>query len=95
MASQGLVEGLTITEKDKKFCLGCAYGKQHRSLFSKNKHRERLAFLGDLVHIDLCGPISTPTVGGARYFILFKDDSLGYKVIECLKTKPELFDTFK
>ena len=33
MAAQELVDGLSITNKDKMFCPGCAFGKQHRTPF--------------------------------------------------------------
>lgn len=39
--------------------------------------------------------MSTPSMGGALYFALFKDDSSGFRVIECLKTKPETVHAFQ
>ena len=33
MAAQELVDGLSITNKDKMFCPRCAFGKQHRTPF--------------------------------------------------------------
>jgi hypothetical protein len=95
MVSQGIVDGITLKDKEKKFCPGCSYGKQHRNPFHINENRERLATPGDLVHIDLCGPISTPSVGGAKYFVMFKDDFIGYRVVECIKTKPDTLAAFK
>jgi hypothetical protein len=95
MVSQGIVDGITLKDKEKKFCPGCSYGKQHRNPFPVNENRERSATPRDLIHTDLCGPISTPSMGGAKYFVLFKDDSTGYKVVECIKTKPDILAAFK
>jgi len=36
-----------------------------------------------------------PTVGGALYFVIFKDDCSGFRVIECLNTKPETLVAFQ
>jgi hypothetical protein len=95
MAAQELVDGLSITNKDKTFCQGCAFGKQHRTPFPVNTTRERSAQPGALVHTDLCGPLSTPSVGGALYIALFKDDCSGFRVIECLKAKTKTLAAFK
>ena len=37
----------------------------------------------DLVHTDLCGPLSTSAKGGYKYFIIFIDDYSRYRYI-CL-----------
>jgi hypothetical protein len=87
MAAQELVDGLSITNKDKTLCPGCAFGKQHRTPFPVNTTCERSAQPKALVHTDLCGPLNTPSVGGALYIALFKDDCSGFRVIECLKAK--------
>lgn len=44
---------------------------------------------GMLFHIDLCGPMSTTSLGGASYFMLCKDNNTCYMVIFFLKTKSE------
>ena len=64
MAAQELVDGLLITNKDETFCPGCAFGKQHRTPFPVNTEREQSTHPGDLAHRFLCGPLSTPSVGG-------------------------------
>jgi transposase InsO family protein len=39
--------------------------------------------------------MSIPSIGGSRYFVLFKDDFSGFRVLECLKTKPEILSRFQ
>ena len=89
MEASGMVEGLILVGKDNKFCTGCAYGKIHRNPFLWNDPQMRSTLLGDLVHTDLCGSMWQISLGGARYFILFKDDAIGFRTIECIKTKTE------
>ena len=48
----------------------------------------------DLVHTDLCGPISTSARGGYEYFIIFIYDYLRYRYIY-LSHKSEAFEKFK
>jgi transposase InsO family protein len=35
------------------------------------------------------------SIGGARYYLLFKDDSTGYRYVYFLKQKSEVFTYFK
>jgi hypothetical protein len=38
--------------------------------FPWKEHQEKARKIGDLVHYDFCGPINTPIVGGANYFVM-------------------------
>ena len=49
----------------------------------------------DLVHTDLCGPISTSAIGGSEYFISFIDDYSRYRYIYMMRHKFEAFEKFK
>jgi hypothetical protein len=84
-----MVDGLILEGKGDEFCVGCAYGKIHRTPFPWTDHRERSTVPGDLVHTDLCGPMRQTSIGGAKYFVLFKDDATGFRTIECIKVKNE------
>lgn len=50
---------------------------------------------GEFIHSDLCGPLSQTSIGGTKYFILFKDDSSGYVFIDFLRNKYDALDHFK
>ncbi len=59
MAKEGSVTGLNLsnTDLDDFPCKGCALGKSHRQPFPIGRHR---AFrVGELIHSDICGPMST------------------------------------
>ncbi|KAL0394993.1 UNVERIFIED_CONTAM: Retrovirus-related Pol polyprotein from transposon TNT 1-94 [Sesamum latifolium] len=49
----------------------------------------------DLVHIDVCGPLSTPTRGGFSYFITFTDDHSRYGYVYLMRYKSEALGRFK
>ncbi|KAL0409623.1 UNVERIFIED_CONTAM: Transposon Ty2-B Gag-Pol polyprotein [Sesamum radiatum] len=49
----------------------------------------------DLVHIDVCGPLSTPARGGFSYFITFTDDHSRYGYAYMMSYKSEVFERFK
>ncbi|KAL0411154.1 UNVERIFIED_CONTAM: hypothetical protein Slati_3705100 [Sesamum latifolium] len=49
----------------------------------------------DLVHIDVCGPLSIPARGGFSYFITFPDDHSRYGYVYLMRYKSEAFGRFK
>ena len=62
--------------KNIGFCESCIGGKQHRAPFdSSERHTVELL---ELVHSDVCGKISEPSIGGAQYFLTFTDDKSRY-----------------
>ncbi|UYV74792.1 hypothetical protein LAZ67_12001004 [Cordylochernes scorpioides] len=64
---------------DNEPCEACIYGKQHRLSFGS---REQYASTqpGNLIHVDVCGPIQEVSKGGMRYFVCFKDDFTKYRI---------------
>ncbi|KAL0416261.1 UNVERIFIED_CONTAM: hypothetical protein Slati_3458000 [Sesamum latifolium] len=49
----------------------------------------------DLVHTDICGPLSIPARGGFSYFITFTDDHSRYGYVYLMRYKFEAFGRFK
>ena len=49
----------------------------------------------DIIHIDVCGPMSVEAHGGYRYFLTFTDDLRRYGYIYLMKHKSETFEKFK
>ena len=76
------------------FCEGCVYGKQRRPPFPVGKAWRAVNCL-ELVHADLCGPMSVESLGGSRYFLLFTDDYSRMSWVYFLKYKSETFENFK
>lgn len=89
-----LVNGLTYQKHvDKQNCKICCEGKQTRLPFP-NKGSRAVNIL-EVVHSDICGPMETKSLGGARYFAIFIDDCTRMCFIYFLKTKDEIFDKFR
>lgn len=84
---------IEYTEKEKPFCTSCLSGKQHRLPFPRSQTITEK--IGDLVHGDLEGPIEVSSVGGARYFLLMKDDYSRYRYVYFMKQKSEAFENIK
>ena len=68
-------------------------GKMIKTSFSG--HRDRTNELLELVHTDVCGPMTTHTRGGYSYFITFTDDLSRFGYVYLMKHKSEAFDKFK
>src|SRR5215216_6763240 len=56
---------------------------------------ERADDLLDIIHIDVCGPMSIEARGGYHYFRTFTDDLSKYEYIYLMKHKSETFEKFK
>jgi hypothetical protein len=96
MSSLDLADGLSLPREcsiPEDICHGCAYGKMQRKSFTTG--RSRATYIGQLIHSDLCGPMQTPSLTGARYFLLFTDDYSGWRQVYFLRQKSETPDKFK
>ena len=96
LAKKNSVNGLGIdaTEPSGKPCEGCAFGKQHRNSFPKRSNTETKQPL-ELIHSDVCGPMSTDSVGGSKYYVTFIDDYTRYTVLYTMKSKSETLSKFR
>lgn len=79
---------------DEQFvCEACIYGKHHRSSFSNRE--EKSSECGQIIHADVAGPIEPVSIGGSKYFVVFKDDHSHFRHVRFMKQKSEVFDHFK
>ena len=49
----------------------------------------------DLIHSDVCGPLSINSGGGFVYFITFTNDHLRFGYLYLMKYKSESFENFR
>ncbi len=49
----------------------------------------------ELVYMDVCGPMRTPSIGRLRYFIMFMDNILRKTWIYFLKLKDQVYTKFR
>ena len=75
--ADGLLESLDYESFDA--CEPCLLGKMTKTLFSGTM--ERANDLLEIIHTDICGPISVEARGGYRYFLTFTDDLSRYGYI--------------
>ena len=94
LKKDGLVRGFGYDSSHViDFCEPCIGGKIHRNPFPKSG-RERAKEPLELVHSDVCGKISSPSLGQAEYFVTFIDDKTHYTWVYVMKHKSEVFEKF-
>ncbi|GBP46268.1 Retrovirus-related Pol polyprotein from transposon TNT 1-94 [Eumeta japonica] len=49
----------------------------------------------EIIHADTCGPMEKPSIGGSRYFVVFKDEYSKYRRVFFVKTKDEIKSCIK
>ena len=95
LSQNNMVVGLPSCIEDREgVCKGCALGKHHRQPFLKGVGWRAKKAL-ELVHTDVCGPMSTLSHGKNRYFILYIDDFTRMTWVFFMKQKYEVFTIFK
>ncbi|KAJ7319992.1 hypothetical protein JRQ81_019503 [Phrynocephalus forsythii] len=67
---------------------GATYTKAVRPSFHSNPEK-RSTKVSDLVHTDLCGPISVPSLANNRYILILVDDFSRYNVIYLIRKKSQ------
>lgn len=80
-------------ERDR-VCEVCIISKQTRASHSRIIGRRSTKPL-ELVHSDVCGPISPETHDGKKYFVSFIDDYTHMIIIYLIRNKHEVFNCFK
>jgi transposase InsO family protein len=94
LAKEGMVRGLPDIEHVEQLCDCCVAAKQKRNSFPAAA-KYRAQGLLDLVHGDLCGPITPATPGGRRHFLLLVDDHSRYMWVRLLSSKDEAAQAIK
>ena len=89
-----LVKGLPKLDQPAEICEECTLSKQHRDSFPKGGAWRAKQVL-ELVHTDICGPISPVSNGGKRYVITFIDDCSRKTWCYFLQSKSEALGAFK
>ena len=89
--TDGLLESLDYESFDT--CEPCLMGKMTKTSLSRTM--ERANDLLEIIHTDVCGPISVEARGGYHYFLTFIDDLSRYGYIYLMKHKYETFEKFK
>jgi transposase InsO family protein len=88
-----MVTDLPLVSCRDGVCAGCVLDKHYRDSFDKHASWHTSGPL-QLVHSDLCGPLSSASFFGCNYFLTFIDDFSIRTWVYFLKLKSEVFDNF-
>ena len=95
LQSHNLVDGIPKQPfQPISVCQSCLLGKMPQQRFPKSQGSRSTCIL-DLVHSDICGPLPTPSLTGARYFVTFIDDFSRFTILYFLKEKSGAFQAFQ
>ena len=94
MMSKEVVTGIPNLSIENETCSSCLLGKQTRKIFPKAT-AYRASHVLELIHGDLCGPISPTTAGKKRYVFVLIDDHTRYMWSILLEEKREAFEKFR
>lgn len=81
-----------IDDWGNRVCDGCVLGKQQRVSHPENVKVADQPL--DLVHVDL-GEMNERSIGGAKYFLMFKDDYSHFRTVYYLKSKDQAADKLR
>lgn len=94
LVEKEFVEGITIKDTSQFFCKSCELGKAHKLPFKETSDRTSTK-AGELTHSDVCGHMSEESLGGARFFVIFKDDATNYRHAYFIRHTLDVFEKFK
>ncbi|MBW0510313.1 hypothetical protein O181_050028 [Austropuccinia psidii MF-1] len=84
---------LVKTTKISDICDECIKGKITQLPF---KQTFKVAnHILENIHLDLCGPFQTPSIAGAKYFLIIIDQISGFISTKFLKNKSDCFNHFR
>jgi len=94
LSKGGMARGLPVINHVSQFYDTCVITKHRRTLFlSEAKYHAQDPL--ELIHGDLCGPITSATPGGRCYFLLMVDDATWYMWVVLLTTNDATADAIK
>ena len=94
LGKQEMVRGTPVIKHAEQVCDTCVTTKLRRKPFPQQaQYRAQVPL--DLVHGDLCGPVTPATPGGRRYFLLMVDDATRFMWAVLLPTKDAALDAVK
>jgi transposase InsO family protein len=74
-------------------CNGCAQGKNIKNPFLKRDNKEEGIL--EIIHSNVCGPMSSTSISGYVYYVSFIDDYSRKTWVYFSKSKDKVFDKFK
>ena len=94
LSYRNMVCGLPPLSTSNAICTDCLKGKKHRDPIPK-KSTWRASQKLELIHADICGPITPTSNNNKRYILLFTDDYSRKTWVYFLVEKLKAFSSFK
>jgi hypothetical protein len=82
-----------FSSEHHELCKGCTLGKYTKTAFPSSD--SRAAGILDLIYSDVCGPMSSASLTGSLYYVVFIDDFSRKSWIFFMKTKGQVFSRFQ
>lgn len=88
MVKSGCATGMAIDNNSKSIegCGECQQGRCKKTSHPSSQ-RERATKILERVHADLVGPVTPTSIGGAKHFLLLKDEYSSFMFVEFMATK--------
>ena len=95
MMNEQMVDGMnSVNDEKSSVCEACIMGKQHCCPHPRG-HAERSTQPFEVVHSDVCGPMSVSSFGGSCFYVTFIDDYTRYNCVYFMKNKSEVLEKLK
>ncbi|RVW64514.1 Retrovirus-related Pol polyprotein from transposon TNT 1-94 [Vitis vinifera] len=91
LVKDGVLSNLDFS--DFETCVICLKGKMTSK--TRNEKIDRCGSTLDLIHTDICGPLTPTALGGYKYFITFIDDFSRSGYVELIHEKSDSLNVFK
>jgi hypothetical protein len=82
-----------FSSEHHELCKGCTLGKYTKTAFLSSD--SRAPGIVDLIHSDVCGPMSLASLTESLYYVVFIDDFSRKSWIFFMKTKGQVFSRFQ
>ena len=84
---------LDFSSEHHELCKGCTLGKYTKTAFSSSD--SRATGILDLIHSYVCSPMSSTSLTGFLYYVVFIDEFSQKSWIFFMKTKGQVFKRFQ
>lgn len=96
LVKEDLVTGVNLSENMNRpdHCESCYKGRMSRFPFRGSEVGKSRVPL-ELIHTDICGPMETESLGGAKYFVTFIDDATAFASVYMMSQRSEVSEKFR
>lgn len=97
IAKKNMVTGFdkcAVKDSREMFCEPCIEAKQTRKPFVSCSEKRATRVL-ELIHTDVCGPVTPVGHDGSRYYVSFIDDWSRFIIVYTIRSKDQVYECFK